>query len=325
MSGHSRRRVYQVYGLRIRSALPLPSLSPAGSGEAETEVVHGSASLFSRIRREIGLAPNGTPWFSHARLPDNSDYLRWAGLFEFLIAPDGGRIACRALDGATPEAFSSYLLSQVLSFALLRRGIEPLHATTVTVDGDAIAFLGDCGYGKSTLGAAFLQAGQRLLTDDQLVLEGKGDQVLAYPGPPRIKLFPETARTLLGEGAGGVPMNHLTPKLVIPLDRRRWCTDPTPLGAIYVIRPPAPGSRSERVTIRPLSARAAFVELLRNTFNPVVMEPERLRRQFHLAARLARAVPVKSLSFPRSLACIPAVRAAIGSDLERSPWGSRSR
>ena len=59
----------------------------------------------------------------------------------------------------------------MLSFSLLSLGYEPLHATAVVVDGEAVAFLGDCGYGKSTLGAAFLARGFPLLTDDVLALE----------------------------------------------------------------------------------------------------------------------------------------------------------
>ncbi|MFB3074256.1 MAG: hypothetical protein ACE1Z6_03640, partial [Candidatus Methylomirabilales bacterium] len=114
---------------------------------------------------------DGKNWFQHLRLPDGSDYLRWSGLFEFLVSADGRRIACRELECASPESFQTYLIGQVLSFALVKRGIEPLHSTTVVIDGKAVAFLGDSGYGKSSLGAAFLQAGYPLLTDDLLVLK----------------------------------------------------------------------------------------------------------------------------------------------------------
>ena len=314
-SGMRRRRAHEVYGLRLRSVIPLPCPVPRGPGPAQAELVYGSTSLFSRIYRAIGIRPNGNPWFQHARLPDGSDYLRWSGLFECLIASDGQRIACRSLDRTPREVFQTYLLGQVLSFALLKRGIEPLHSTAVVVDGRAVGFLGDCGYGKSSLGAAFLQAGHPLLTDDLLVVKEEGHHFVAYPGPPRIKLFPKIAKILLGEQIHGTPMNTLTPKLVISLDRHRSSRAPTPLKAIYVLNPPRASSRREQIVIRPLSRRAAFVELLRNTFNPVIVEPKRLRRQFDLAARLASTVPVKSVSFPRTLDRLPAVREAILSDL----------
>lgn len=314
---HRRPRAYQVYGLRLKSVMELPCPASVSCGPIEVELVNGSASLFSRVHRSIGIKPNGAPWFQHARLPDGSDYLRWSGLFEFLISAEGRRIACRSLDGTAREAFQTYLLSQVLSFALLKRGIEPLHSTAVVVEGEAVGFVGDCGYGKSSLGAAFLQAGYPLLTDDLLVVKEAGGSFVAYPGPPRIKLFPEVAKSLLGDWVEGTPMNNLTPKLIIPLERHRSHHAAAPLKAIYVLTHPGAGSRCKRVTVRRLSQRRAFLELLKNTFNTIVVEAERLKGQFVLAAEIASKVPIKLLSYPRTLPSLPSVREAILSDLRR--------
>lgn len=311
---HARRRAYEVYGLRLRSTIPLPSPAAVASGPVQAEIVNGSADFFRRVHSTISPKANGNSWFQHARLRNGSDYLRWSGLFEFLIAPDGRRIACRSLDGPAREAFQTYLLGQVLSFALLKRGIEPLHSTASVIDQGAVGFVGDCGYGKSSLGAAFLQAGYPLLTDDLLVIKEEGHGILAYPGPPRIKLLPEIA-TLLGDRVTGAPLNPQTSKLVIPLEPYQAAQAAVPLKTIYVLRPPAPGPQRTRVTIRTLSQRRACLELIASTFNPMVVEPARLKRQFDLAVRLARRIPVKSLTFPRSLATLPAVRRAILADV----------
>ena len=317
-AGHGCLCCYRLYGLLLRSVLPLPGPEFAGSGTAGVEVFHGSNSLFSRARSEAGIRLKAGDWFAHARLPDGSHYLQWSGLFEFLVSPDGRRIACRTLNGASRESFQTYLLGQVLSFALFKQGFEPLHSTTVVIDGEAVAFLGDCGYGKSSLGAAFLQAGYHLLTDDLLVLKEEEDRFTAYPGPPRIKLFPEVASGLLGERVAGIPMNNQTAKLVIPLRRneRVLPQEAFPLKVIYVLTPPPASSRSRRISIRPLSARRAFLALIQNTFNAVLVEPDRLKRQFVLASRLAGVVPVKSLSYPRTLARLPAVQESVLSDLK---------
>ena len=317
---------YRLYGLLLRSVLPLPGPDFLGSGTAAVEVFYGSASLFSRARTEAGISRETGDWFAHARLPDGSHYLRWSGLFEFLISADGHRIACRALNGASGESFGTYLAGQVLSFALLKQGVEPLHATTVVIDGEAVAFLGDCGFGKSSLGAAFLQVGYPMLTDDLLVLKEKGNRFAAYPGPPRIKLFPEIARSLLGERVTGTPMNNRTSKLVIPLDRNQAVLPQGafPLRAIYVLVPPRSSSRSHKITIRRLSPRRAFLALLKNSFNTVVVEPGRLKCQFMLATRLATRVPIASLSYPRALEQLPDVRQAILADLNNgTPISSR--
>lgn len=304
---------YRVYGASIRSPWRLPCPAQRGPALAEVELRQARGPLLT------GAAPAAPDWFHYRRLPDGEEYVRWTGLFEFLVAPDGRRIACRPLDGVSREAFHTYLLAQVLSFALLKQGIEPLHATAVVVRGRAVAFLGDCGRGKSSLGAAFLRAGHALLTDDLLVARLEGRCVVAYPGPSRIKLYPGTAWRLLGARAGGAPMNPFTAKRVIPLPRdgAGAAPGPVPLGAIYVLAPPARRGRRRPIAVRRLSARRACLALLRHTFNPVVEAPGRLRRQLALAARLARRVPVKSLSFPRGLAALDAVRQAIEADLAR--------
>lgn len=301
-------RVYRAYGLRLRSPWPLPCPEDRKGRGADVELVEATAGFPARAPR------NG--WFHYARLPGGADHLRWSGLAEFVVSADGRRVSCRPATGVGREALLAYLLGQVLSFAMLKRGLEPLHATCVAVDGRAIAFLGDCGAGKSTLGAAFLRAGHALVTDDLLVVGPRGDGYLAHFGMPRIKLFPETARRLLGEVAGATPMNGFTPKLVIPLGGgvRAVLGRPVPLAALYVLAPPATG-RPDRFGIRPLGARRAFLELLRNTFNTVIVDPARLRRQLDVIARLAGAVPVRRLAFPRGLARLDAVCEAIRADV----------
>jgi hypothetical protein len=66
-------------------------------------------------------------------------------------------------------------------------------------------FLGDRGYGKSTLGAALLARGFPILTDDVVVVDVGGGQWTVHPGVPRIKLFPSVQRELLGSDFAGSP------------------------------------------------------------------------------------------------------------------------
>ena len=303
----------ELYGLRLRSAMPLPGVRRHERRRADVEITRGRAAAFAAVRRTLHPRLDGRRWFEDRMLSDRRRYLRWRGLFEFLVAADGRRIVARPLPGLArmPRAFETYLLGQVLSFALIARGLEPLHATAVVVGGGAVGFLGDCGRGKSTLGAAFLRAGHALLTDDLLVLRAAGYGFRAAPGPPRIKLFAEPAARVLGPGLRGTPMNDRGGKLVFPLGAR-GARGAAPLRALYVLRP---GAARRGVAIRPLSPRRAFVELTRNTFNACVLDASRLARQFDLAARVAAAVPVKTLAYPRGLGRIAAVRAAIEADL----------
>ena len=304
------RRSYGVYGLTIASPIALPC-PEGGATDADVVFVEGPGGFFSRARLEAGLSPDDSRWFQYAPLSKGASYLRWAELYEFVVSGDGRSVAWRSLNGGNPEVFQSYLLSQVLSFALVRRGIEPLHATAVVVGGRAVALLGDCGTGKSSLAAAFVQAGHRLLTDDLLVLREQEERFVAQPGPPRIKLFPEVARTLLESHPGAVPMNPATRKLIIPLGADQAAQEPAPLEAMYVLRRPRRSVAALRPSIRRFTRRAAFIELTRGAFNLLIVESDRLERQFDLATRLAARIPVRSLSYPRDLGRIFEVRESI--------------
>ena len=310
---------YSFCGLSLTSQWELP-LSRRGAGEKEgasldfTEV---PASYFKAARAEFSLRPATSSWGQHATLTDGSDYVFWPELFEFLVSPDGRRIAARAMGDTPWEAFQSYLLSQVLSYALIKQGHEPLHATVVVVDGEAVGFIGDSGYGKSTLAACFIRAGHPLLTDDLLLLKECGGVFLAFPSFPRIKVFADVARTFLGAAATGVPMSPYSEKLIIPLCHDFFCERPAPLRAIFVLRP---GSRTttNAITVRTLRKRRAFLDLVANTFNRRITDPDRLKRQFMMTDCLAAAIPIKSLSYPRNLTILPDVVKTVCRELQKA-------
>lgn len=312
--------VYQVYGLRLSSHVPLACPQETRPGHADMELVATSNSLRSPLVRQRLRRPEADDWFHHAALDDGSTYLLWTRLSEFLISPDGRLITCHALDEVSSETLSTYLITQALSCAMVQQGIEPLHATVAVVDGEAVAFLGNCGHGKSSLGAAFLKAGYPLLTDDLLVLsqdESPSGRLAAQPGPARIKLFPEIAKSLIDTRRTGVRMNPETSKLILPLSQDEHCATAVPLRTIYVLNQPAVRRPARRISIRTLSPRRACLELIANTFNLIITDRSRLKRQFEWAARLATLAPVKSLSYPRNLSQIGNVVDAICEDRSR--------
>ena len=306
---------YCVYGITLDSEIPL-ALPVHGYGNlGQLDLRTAPASYFSDISRSLALQQNSGSFYQFGCLPDGSSYVRWEGVGEFLISADGRRITGRQFDEAHGESFQVYLLGQALSSALVKKGFEPLHATTVVVNGEAAVLLGESGFGKSSLAACFLEAGHRMLTDDLLVLQRFGGEFLAYPGPPRIKLFPKVARRFLGSAANGVAMNSGTKKLILPLDRTRSSATPVPLKTIYTLDAPRQVFRKQQIRIAVLSPRESFLELVKNTFNYRIVNRDRLERQFKETTRVVSVTPVKKISYSRVLAHLPAVRDAILADL----------
>ena len=311
-------RSYQAYGLSLKSHLPLSYSPRAEQGLPKVEFLSSSKEFSSRSLQDVRTKLVEKEWFFHKRLKDGTDYLCWRGLCEFLITADGKQIVYHARKGVPAEILQNYLVSQALSFSLLKFGIEPLHATAVMMHGQAIGLLGNCGDGKSSLGAAFLQAGHRILTDDLLVIKNdeSGKGFYAFPGPPRIKLYPNISKQLLGRQARGIPMNPRTKKQIIPLTAFQHTENPTPLRALYILRQPPTGSSTKRIALRRLSVGRAMLYLISNTFNHMVVTPDRLARQFNHASQIAKSLPILSITYPRTINRLPEVLDAIRSDLQ---------
>lgn len=304
---------YSVYGFSLRSEIPLNLPQYRDGILGQIDIRTAPADWFTAVTRNIELSRSVSSWYRCGLLPDQSSYARWEEVGEFLVPPDGRTIICRQSNQASAESFQVYLLGQALSFALVNQGFEPLHATAVVARDQAIAFLGDSGYGKSTLAATFLSAGYRILTDDLLIVRDE----FAYPGPSRLKLFPSIAQEFLGISGDGASMNTTTRKMILPLGPAFTQSAPVKLRAIYCLTPLSELCPNQDIHFQTLSVREAFLEIVRNTFNTCITNAPRLRRQFTEASRFAAAYPVRRLLRPCDLTRIAAVRDAILDDLKQ--------
>ena len=172
---------YSVFGLRVRSDLPLPQLFAAPAKLRLLTFRSGWRSC--PIARTGPRAPTPTTaaccWSSMTSLAFKS-----ATAVEILVEP--------AVD-ASDQNVRLYLLGSALGMLLHQRGLLPLHANCVEIDGQAFAFMGRPGAGKSTLAAWFHDRGYRLIADDVSVVgfDQQYERALVYPGVPRLQLWRE--------------------------------------------------------------------------------------------------------------------------------------
>lgn len=304
---------YDIYGVTIASDFPLALPGSRGNGLFTIALRRASLGTVEGAIRGVPLTTSDD-WFAYGLLADGRNYVRWRSVGEFLVAPDGREIACVPAPEAHEESFQVYLLGQAFSFALVKAGCEPLHATVLEHRGDALALVGRSGQGKSTLAASFLAQGLRLLTDDLMLLAPGPPPLFAYPGPPRIKLLPDAAEDFLGPGAARVPMNPETDKHVIPVDAGQYCPDPARLRGIYLLEHHE--SSGAGIRIEPLAGRDAFMALVGHTFNRHLADAERLRRQMAEVTRILGAVPVKRIVYPPVFACLADVCDALRADAD---------
>src|SRR4051812_5433699 len=98
--------------------LSLPEYSEGGLGRVECSCA--PASVFAAAVERARFQSHPGSWYGYGVVDDGSTYVRWDGVGEFLVAADGGRIACQREHAASDESFQVYMLGQALSFALVK-------------------------------------------------------------------------------------------------------------------------------------------------------------------------------------------------------------
>ena len=174
---------YMLFGLCLESEIPLPEMQ---------------GQLPADPRRAVDFAVRlGTP--AH---DEDGFTLDVPNVARFTIA--GGRsITVTPAPNAGEREIRLFLLGSAMGIALHQRGVLPLHANAVEVNGLAIAFMGRSGSGKSTLAAWFHDQGFRILADDVCVIRMEKDGPHAHPGLPRLRLWQDAL-----EASGRIAGHH---------------------------------------------------------------------------------------------------------------------
>src|SRR5215203_803398 len=308
-------KTHRVFGINLASNFPFRNPLGSADGAADLSfavspapVVTGPWKDGHPVYRSPRRYQNGESFSRLFRL-DSWEALCFPHLADFYL--QDGRIAVHPLGGTGVDLLEIRLLGPVLSYWLERQGILTLHASAVSLDGRAVAFLSSHGGGKTGLAAAIMCAGLHLLTDDILPVEESGGTFLGRPGYPQMRMWPDEAghfldrfedlplvhsgitKRVVAVGAGGFGAFHETA---------------LPLACIYL-----PERVAERaVEIQEISRRDALMELVRHSFSRHIVEAVGLQpARLDLFARLVMQVPVRKLRYPSGFERLPEVVEAL--------------
>jgi hypothetical protein len=292
-------QLYCAYGLTVASGRPLP-FAPCPDGEASPDVTF----LFEE-RSTATVASDGGD-----RRELSSTEAGWSVLYAnaaggwMRFEHDAAARTLRVTASVASDIVEMALIGVVCALLLSRQGRTLLHGAAVSADGGALAILGDSGRGKSTLGAALLQAGARLISEDLIVTETGGDAVRVHSGYDRISLLPDAMAALgVDPGEARVRPGRGLEKFWLPAGALGGMapSGSPPLTAIYILAAPDPQSQASAA--HPVSPRIAAIELVRHLYGAPWMRPVSPADLAYCAAVAAR-VPVFRLARPASLAAI---------------------
>ncbi|ATQ69605.1 hypothetical protein CQW49_18235 [Methylosinus trichosporium OB3b] len=249
------------FGLHIRSQIALPEIDECPPHRQP------SLPLVAVRRGDLGeLEPYFREGSDRLHVEDSGVAFSVAGVARYLVK-DGREIVVDAIPGASPRSIRLFLLGSAFGILCHQRGLTPLHANAIVLQGEAVAFAGPTGAGKSTLAAYFLSRGCHLLCDDVCVVSFDRDGApLAWPGPPRLKLWRDAVASLGHDDESLERVVEGHHKFHMPFSRGLG-DGPFPLRRLYVLgAAPAQSDTSFR-RLRGVDAiDAIFAQTYRNRF-----------------------------------------------------------
>lgn len=251
--------------------------------------------------------PDGTEWALFFR--SASGYLvRFPGLADFDISLDGGQVRAWPTPGTSGATLQQLHLNQVLPLALSKQGRIVLHASAVDIGGQAVAFVGPSGRGKSTLAASFATHGSGFLTDDGLQLAWRGENLIVLPSHPSIRLWEDSRAALEADTLEAAPAVAYTSKArYLAGAGLAFCAEARPLRRIYLLG----ASSADAPQLNRAKPADAMMAMVRNSFLLDIEEHDMLARHFTDFARIAEMPIHYHLDYARHYDELPRLREII--------------
>ena len=298
---------YTAYSLGIHSALPLPELQAAAGVATDLKIQFG--------RIDWSPTPKAADEEEFCfQVTSNEAHFFWSHLGKFRVS-GGDEIIIDPIPGVEERLLRLPLLGTVLAVLLHQRGYLVLHASSVAIDGGALIFLGNKGWGKSTMAATLYGRGHQLISDDLVALKFEGPGApMVIPGFPQFKLYPEAAVSSLGDDY------ETLPELAAGHEKRgrpvteRFAQQPLPLKSVYAL-----GGGPVSV-LKALEPQTALLVIIANSymarFGKQLLHGAEASAHLQHCTRLISQVPVYRLERPRSLPLLPAIAQLVEEQLQ---------
>lgn len=290
-----------VFGLRVSSEIDLPELASVLVSSAD------DADVVIRRRR---LPVDESTDYGLTKRADEEYLINYRAAT--VVIRDGCIIDVDPSQSTPDEIVRHVILGPAMHHLLHQRGRFILHASTVDFDGRAVAFLGESGQGKTTMAAACLLAGHRVMSDDVAAIEFVDRDPVVRSGYPAIKLHDsfverfnppvqDPVRTCDRRDRHFYGLQHDQPTEPIPLERVYFLTD----GDHEAIEPVEPARRLALLAMQTYAAG-------------LLHHPDEADTNFRWCSRLLEDVVVNRLVRRRRFDRLPDIVRLVESDLDGS-------
>ena len=182
-----------------------------------------------------------------------------------------------------------------------------VHASAVSIDDQPVAFIGETGYGKSTLAAAFRQQGAPMLADDCIRLDLENRHVTLTPFDAGPRLWPDSLEALFATAPALAPMAYYSSKKRLASGSETINTV-LPLKAVFILEDPDACKNNSQINISPISKQNALMNLIKQSFQLDVTDQKKNIALFDSMADMTQHLPAYSLCYPRNYSLLPEVQ-----------------
>ena len=225
-----------------------------------------------------------------------------------------GLISCFLHEDSSMQLLRHLLLNQVIPRYLATSGLLVLHAGAVTLaNGRTVAFLGNSGFGKSTLVSSFHRHGAQLINDDCILLEQGESGVTAIGGLEGIRLFPDSVNAVFTEAEGFTNYTPYTDKQQLFLKGQGGdsLSVPRVLDAIFLLNDPREAP-ADSICIEPVSGSEAMMAMIYSAFSLDPSDKKMLASNFrNVGQAIGEHLGLYRLQYPRVHERLAEVRAAV--------------
>jgi hypothetical protein len=195
---HGTTRSYRLCGLKLDSDLDLPALPQwDGPPDAPADVNCRLGEVPARLGRPDHIAPL-------FQTGSTGEYLLVLPGTARVLVRDGNEITVQPDADPAGSNLSAILTGPIQAVLWHQRGLLPLHASVVVINGRAVALCGSAATGKSTLAAVLAGQGYHVIADDICVVDmHSNEEVLVPSGRTRLQLWRD-ALTELGIATDGL-------------------------------------------------------------------------------------------------------------------------
>jgi len=237
---------YYAFGLNISSEIELPGMiETVFNDKSDVKISLGKVNKLLNKAEIEGF---------NYQLYHEDIYLWWKNIGKVKLS--GGNRIIVDMKNSDINQIIPFLLGPIMALLLYQRGFLVLHGSSIKINNDVVAFLGNRGTGKSTTAINLYKKNYPILTDDILAInfDDKGFPHV-YPGYPHVRLSEESYNHIKDETSILTPIHTLVGKVFCDASRG-FSPETVRLKRIYLLE------RGNQTRISTLNSQKNLIDLI---------------------------------------------------------------